>query len=331
MEEDILYNTIENFKKNSELILELDTWFGAQKNSFDGKLKLQIGSKEHFFFFEIRKNISLSRISDLDHYSNHDAIIIADYISKPAKSFFKKHQISYLDMAGNAFIVNGEHLFINIETNKNLKISTGKPNRAFSKTGLKVIYQTLVDETIVNMPYRHISKVTKVSIDTVGKVFKELLQEKYLIQVRKKVFQVQNKERLFQEWVTLFNRVLRPKLKQRTFAYRGDTINALLETSDLDSIGGELAAEHLSKYLIAQNTIIYTDEPFFKIAKKMNLIPSSDGSVTIVEKFWGNTLSRNDTNIVHPILVYADLLNSPSPRNLETAKIIYNKYVKNIL
>jgi hypothetical protein len=60
-----------------------------------------------------------------------------------------------------------------------------------------------------------------------------------------------------------------------------------------------------------------------KINNKLRKDP--DGDIEILKTFWdvGHELHRTDT--VHPILVYADLLASGDPRNLEVAQIIYEQ------
>lgn len=332
MKKDILYNAIENFTINSKFNLEFDS-LPNKNNDLGGKLNLIMDNNEFDFMFEIKKNLTLSKLPSLQYYldGKNNIILISDYIPKLVKEHLKEKNISYLDTSGNAFITNGKSVFIYLETNKTLKFSSKKSNRAFSKSGLKVIYQILINKEIINMPYRYIGQASKVSIDTVGKVFKELLRDKYLIQIREKEFKIQNKERLIQEWTTVFNRVLRPKLRQRNFKPKDFTLSELLYIPSLNSIGGELAAEFLSNYLIAENAIIYTDRPFIDIAREFNLIPATDGSITLVEKFWTDEQTNYKEITVNPILVYADLLNDPKPRNLETAKMIYDKDVKNIL
>ncbi len=334
MIKDILHNAIQNFSANSKFNLEFGSFHDSvQDDDYSGHLKLKSNAGGFDFIFEVKKGLSLSKLPDIDKYvAHHDNIIlVSDYISKSLKAYLKEKNVSYLDTAGNAFITNNKGVFIYVETNKNARLSSGKSNRAFSKSGLKVIYQILINKDIVNKPYRYIGQASKVSIDTVAKVFKELLRDKYLIQIKEKEFEVQDKERLLQEWVTIFNRVLRPKLKQRNFKPKKGALNQLLNTNLPNIIGGELAAESLSNYLIAEGAVIYTDKPFIDTALSLELIPATGGIITLIEKFWAEEFALENGVTVHPILVYADLLSHPKPRNLETAKIIYDKYVKAIL
>lgn len=335
MEEDILYMAIDNFTTNSNLNIEVKDLYTDKKQDqgCDGVLSLFTSQMKFDFVFEIKKRFTLSKLSKtfIPSTSFTSIILISDYIPKPVKEFLKEKNISYLDTAGNAFITNNEELYIYVETNKNIPLTPQKSSRAFSKSGLKVIYQLLINEKTLNTPYRYIGEVSQVSIDTVRRVLKELQRDQFIVKINKKKSKLQNKERLFQEWVILFNRVLRPKLKQKKFDAKNFTnIRLLINVSNPSSIGGELAGEMLSNHLIAQNAILYTDKSFFDLARKLELRPNTKGAITFIEKFWKNS-TTNNKKTVHSILVYADLVNNPTPRNLETAKLIYDKYVKTFL
>lgn len=328
MKQDILYTAIEKLFELSTFHLEIISLHDNVPNyKYDGTLRFGDNSIKTDFTFKVKKRLTLSKIPEINQNNTENTILISDYIPKPVKKYLKERNQSYLDSAGNAFITDKQGLVIYIETNKNAPISTKKSNRAFSKSGLKIVYQILIDEHILNKTYRYIGEVSQVSIDTVRHVLKDLLRDKYIVKANAKKFKLINKERLLQEWVTLFNKVLRPKLNQRNF----NPISKNIRLSDLSInafIGGELAAEHLSNYLIAESVIIYTNKPFFELAKSSELMPSTDGKITLIEKFWTEKEIERTQKLVNPILIYADLLNSPTPRNLETAEIIYNKYVK---
>lgn len=331
MEQDILYTAIEKLYEHSKLQLEVTSLHHNPNNqAYDGMLKFNNRLTKTDFMFKVKKRLTFSKIPEINTNETKNTILIADYIPTAVKKYLKEKNQSYLDVTGNAFITDKQAVIAYIETNKNLSIFPKKTNRAFSKSGLKVIYQILIDAHILNQPYRHIGELSQVSIDTVRLVLKDLLRDKYLVKINQKQLKLINKERLLQEWATYFNKVLRPKLNQRNF--KPVSKNIRLNVPPLNaSIGGELAAEYLSDYLIAESAIIYTSESFFELAKSANWIPATDGKITLIEQFWTEKEPINSQKIVPPILVYADLLNTPNPRNIETAEIIYNKYVKTTL
>lgn len=258
--------------------------------------------------------------------------IITDYISKPLKSHLKSEAISYVDAAGNAFLYDGNGLLLHVETNKTERIKKAQGNRAFTKSGLKVVFLFLTNGDILNLPYRTIAGIADVSIDTVGKTIKGLLKDHYLHQKSSRQYQIADKGRLLRDWTLFFNKILRPKLKQRRFAFKHSSsyFSSLLEKAEGKyTVGGAAAAAHLTNYLIAEEAILYTSSPFVDLARHLELIPKENGGILIMEQFWidqADYLPAKAT--VSPVLIYADLLSSPSPRNMDTAKIIYEQYVR---
>ncbi len=60
-----------------------------------------------------------------------------------------------------------------------------------------------------------------------------------------------------------------------------------------------------------------------KITNKLRNDPNGD--VEILKAFWDVENEKNRTDIVNPILIYADLMATGDPRNIETAEIIYEQ------
>jgi hypothetical protein len=86
--------------------------------------------------------------------------------------------------------------------------------------------------------------------------------------------------------------------------------------------GGEPAAKLLTAYLKPAKLTLYTTESKTTLLKTYKLAPQDHGVLGIYKKFWKFNTGPLDT--VPPILVYADLVNTGDPRNLETAKKLYD-------
>ncbi|PIY07706.1 MAG: hypothetical protein COZ18_16085 [Flexibacter sp. CG_4_10_14_3_um_filter_32_15] len=334
MNKDLLHLAIENLGKNLSIDIKYEIEYEfLQKDNYqiDGKLVFlnEIPFKE--FSIEMKNNLSLSVLSHLIKLNEkiNNLLVVSDYISKPLKEKLRQKNISYLDAAGN-FYLKKENLFIYIETNKTNRNNFKKINKAFSPAGLKVIYNLLIVPNLLTKSYRDIAEQSTVSIHTVGKVIKELLRDGYIIKESEKNYIIRDKERLFQDWVTLFNKVLRPKLKQKNYESlknKQELFDSVKQNDKMDSVGGELAAQILTDYLIAENIYFYTEDAFLDISKEHRLIPSENGSVRLIEKFWKSEKSSKQLT-VHTILVYADLLDNPTPRNIETAQLLFQKHIK---
>jgi len=66
--------------------------------------------------------------------------------------------VNYLEGNGNAYI-NYNDRFLYIDTNKSLKTKEDKGNRAFTKTGLKVIFHFLLQPQLINKTQREIANI----------------------------------------------------------------------------------------------------------------------------------------------------------------------------
>ncbi|WP_020566766.1 type IV toxin-antitoxin system AbiEi family antitoxin [Neolewinella persica] len=330
MEHEILQLALAGFLKTTGFNLKIV----KLKGDNHGDAVLQFAQKGHKadFVVAVKKRLTNDKLPSLRKFLEEAVcpLLVSDYIPMPLKSYFREQGICYLDAAGNAYLDDGKGLFLFVETNKNHTVEDRKSGRAFSKAGLKVVFQILKNEDVVNEPYRNISAKAGVSIDTVGKVIKELLQDKYLVKVSTKEYKIYDYSRLLQEWVVLFNKVLRPKLRQRKFSLVDAGVSGIVDSGLKDSLGGELGAELLTTYLTAESSLVYTNRSFVDVAKELGLRPYKKGEVTLIEKFWQDD-DRVGESTVHPLLVYADLLDIPTPRNLEAANIIYQEHVEDNL
>ncbi len=298
---------------------------------FDAKIAIYHGNLENKYFAEIKKKIVPNNVPRiLEQTKNIEPIIIiADYITPKAKELLRINNISYVDTAGNMFL-KSQYLYLLIQTNKTNRNTLKTNTKAFNKAGLKVIYQFLLNPEFINKPYRFIGEKANVTIATVGVVLKDLLKENYIIQENKKEYKFHNKERLFEEWVKEYNKNLRPKLRKKKYRWLNKSVNWRKIKLPRETFwGGVNAAELLTEYLIADKIEIYTGQKFEEVMKRLKILPDDKGDITITELFWKN--KEHNNQLVEPMLIYADLLGGTNTRYLETANIIYKKYVQDKL
>ncbi len=300
-------------------------------NFIDAKVAIHYGDEREKYFVEEKKKIVPSQVSTIiEHAKNiKPLIVIADYITPKAKELLRMNGISYADTAGNMFLKTNS-VYILIQTNNTNRDKIKTNTRAFNPAGLKVIYQFLTNPEYINKPYRFIGNKANVTIATVGVVLKDLLREKYIIRKNDKEYEFQNREKLFQEWVKGYNRKLKPKLRQKRYKWLNKKQNwRKVKLPKQTFWGGANAAEKLTEYLIAENIEIYTGLNFAEVMKSLKLLPDASGEIIITEIFWKDQVQKEI--YVNPMLIYADLVNEGNARYLETADLIYQKYVKNKL
>jgi hypothetical protein len=91
--------------------------------------------------------------------------------------------------------------------------------------------------------------------------------------------------------------------------------------------GGEVAAAKVNKHLKPEKVIIYAHEIPGKLIIENKLRKATAGDIEILKPFWKFYHEFIDLGIVPPLLVYADLMATGDDRNIETAGIIYDKYL----
>lgn len=269
-----------------------------------------------------------------------NGILVTRQVTPPMAERLKTMGIAFIDTAGNAYI-NDPPVFIYIVGRKNkvvpVKNITG---RAFRPAGLKVIFALLCRPELARAPYREIVNATHVAQGTVGWVMNDLKQQKFLADRGKYGRKLINTAKLFDTWVETYARELRPKLLIGTYK---TTKNEWWKNVDwwkaTACLGGEPAAAVLTDYLKPETITVYTPENPNQFLLTHQLRKDPDGDVELLKKFWdidfpwdheGNHAGNYD-GIAPPLLIYADLIATGNDRNIETAKIVYDKYIHRLI
>ena len=272
---------------------------------------------------EPRQHHITTLINKAERQPNVPFLLIAHTIFPKLQEQLKEHHINYIDLEGNVYLQNqGLYIFTQNQKKKKQKRETG--NRAFTKTGLKVIFHFLVKQEFINQNQRTIKDETGVALGNIPKVFEGLKETGYLIKKDKQEFILVNKRELIDRWIEGYQTQLKPTLKKRTY---DSTVPwqdiALNEKATV--WGGEPAADILTHYLRPEKYILYTNEDQANLIRNYKLKPKKNGDIEVVKMFWNE--NYNETT-APPLLIYADLMIEGGKRNRETAKMIYNDHIE---
>lgn len=277
-------------------------------------------------------------------------LLIADYVNRKLAQRLKDAGVQFIDTAGNAYI-RQEHFYLNIRGNDPLATLTVKqqrkppvtvplgrneairPNqrkgtgRAFTPTGLKVVYELILQPELVSKTYRQIAAKADVAIGTVGWVLNDLKAQGIVVdRGKEKVFT--DGKALIDAWVEAYPLRLRTKQLIGLFvAEDQDWWKDFTIEKHEAQWGGEVAAARLTKYLRPAIATIYTRGDIGRLIQDARLAKArreEDANVELLKPFW---LDDGPGDTVHPLLVYADLIATGDTRNLETARMIYDEYL----
>jgi hypothetical protein len=326
-EVELLKKALDTFAIATDIKIEIEHYLD-KSNEFDALGSLTIDGKKVpvAIEFKIRPTPALVMITKLKE-KQEQILIVADYVNPILAERLKTENIWFVDTAGNAYIKLAP-LFIYIKGNKPIEKPAARTlGRAFQPTGLKVIYAFLCNPELVNASYREIAKRSEVALGTVGWVMTDLTQLGNIVDMGHRGRRLKEKKKLLDRWVTAYSEKLRPKLKIGKYkAPNPDWWGKTGLHNQQAYWGGEVAADQLTHYLKPETITIYVMKKWVGELTIMNkLRKDPNGDIEILNTFWNVDNEFNRKEIVNPILVYADLMATNDPRNIETAKIIYEQ------
>jgi len=325
--QEILYSALDNIPDEVGINI---TWDENVLTKQEGKLMLTFKNQTVGFNIEIKKELREHQLPILEATAQkkHPFILVAHYLRPKIKTELRKRNIAYLEKNGNIFI-NYKNWIILIDANKPIDLAKETGNRAFTKTGLKVVYLYLTEEKWLNEPQRKIAKKTDIGLGNISNVNHGLQKEKFLLKVNRTQKQINNKKGLLEKWMKAYAITLQPELKIGQFRFADEKNFTHYRKIQLDEKtwwGGEPAGDILTNYLRPGELTIYTTNTRTGLMKRYKLIPDPNGDVRVYQAFW-DTTEQQHQETVHPLLVYVDLMNTGDNRCYETAQMIWGKYL----
>ena len=320
MEQEIINIALDNLKETTGI-----NTLWRLNGSLDGITTFIIDGKNYEYVTEIKRELRQHQIHRIEHYhkTNKNFLIVAERIFPKIKNQLRELGIAYLEANGNIFIkTNGFYLFIDV--NKPYKIRNKKSNRAFTKTGLKVIMQFLINPQLINRTHREIADIADVGLGNIPQVIEGLKETGYLIALDKKNYIWENLRDLINRWINDYAAELRPKTVKGHYKVLENWKNISLN-EEVTVWGGEPAADLLTEYLRPEKFLLHSKENNVNLIKNYKLIPDKNGNLEVLDMFWNN---QNNTATAPPIIVYAELIIEGGKRNKEVAKLIFDEFIE---
>lgn len=296
----------------------------------DGAIKFLINEREFRMFVEVKSELRYHHLPQLFDLAGKykPLMVVAEKIFPTIKETLRNKKIAYLDTAGNIYIHTDKN-FIWIDGNKTNVEKRTVTNRAFTKTGLKIVFYLLINKDAVNIPYRKLAEATDVALGNIKNVIDGLKEAGFILRINDNKLKLQNKKALLERWLVGYRETLKPTLLLGKYKFwnKENLPNwQMLPIQIRESQwGGEPAGEFLTNYLVPINLALYTNQKTALVTKWI-LLPDENGNVALYKKFWKDETLDNE-KFAPPLLVYADLMLTDDPRCQETAQMIYDKYL----
>jgi hypothetical protein len=307
----------------------------------DGCLRIGFGKQHIDYVVEAKRTLTtdtlggtLTQLRQLKKVAKAPSLLVTNYVAPPLAERLKEEKQQFADAAGNAYLT-GPGLFIYISGRKPaLEKPDHRGGGALTSAGIKVLYALICDPALVNKPYRSIAAAAGVALGATPKVLADLKGHGFLRTAgRTKKRSLNANRRLLDEWSLAYAHTLRPKtLLGRYIVPEFSSWLAWELDPTATQWGAEPAANRLIGHLIPGLLTIYADKlPGLLIVQQRLIVADptiQEGILELRKPFWGSELKPGEqATVVPPPLIYADLLATGDSRCIDTAEMIYARYL----
>lgn len=319
MKQDIIHISLQNLNQLTDIQA---TW--NNNGPLDGELDFTVNGNTYTFTVQIKRELRTHQLHQVEDCSHRfePFLLVANRLFPKIKEALRHNDIPYLEANGNIFLKNKD-FFLFVDTQKPLVVEKNTGNRAFTKTGLKVLFYLLQNKDAINLPQRELAELTDVGLGNIPQIIDGLKASGFLIPLNKKNYVWENRNALLDRWLSGYATVLRPKLLKERFAIKGNW-QELQFNNEKTVWGGEPAADLLTNHLRPETFLIYTKENRQELIKNYRLMPDKNGEIQVLDMFWKFNYDKG----APPLLVYADLMLEGGKRNTETANIIFREHIQ---
>src|SRR3990172_4365623 len=307
----------------------------------DAWLRVGRGRDRTLYAAMVRKRLAPAALGPMLHPlagAKARGMLIADFLTPPVALRLGEKGVAFVDAVGNAWIEQ-PGLVLWHTGNKPVRTpKAGQAVRVFQPAGIQVVFALLCDPGCVNAPVREIAEMAGVAHGTVGRILDDLRRMGHVVELgrregargRARQRRLLQRRRLLDLWVEAYAQVLRPRLDPRRYRPLNATTPDWWKKAAYRELGawlgGEGAAEMVTRYLKPQDITIYADDRA-AFLKKHRLVFDPQGLVILLDRFWHFDHEWEFPDVVPPALIYADLLATGDDRCRETAGMVYDKYL----
>lgn len=301
---------------------------------------IRVGGKKRplDFAVEARERVTSAGLGTLAMEFRQPArrsLLVTSYVTPQQAEELREKNIPFLDTAGNVFL-NEPSLFVFVTGKRPTapRVPTKNFSQAFRPSGLGILFALLGQPGLENQPMRDIAVAADVSLGAVSWELKQLEQAGYLLNSKTHGRRLLKQAELLKRWIEAYHERWRPKLLlARCSASRPDWWKG--KDARLKAYhaywGGEVAAEKLTNYLKPQTQTIYTRGTAKELQLEFELKRDPQGDIEILQVFWPPEEKGTVRQLAPELLVYADLLGDADERRLETAGLIYERYLAELI
>jgi hypothetical protein len=282
--------------------------------------------------------MALQQIEKIKDFFQKDAIplIVVPYMGKSGIDFCQDHDLSWIDLSGNAHI-KAPGLFIHVEGRPNRFKNVGRPSNVFAPKSARIARQLLI-EPGKSYNQRELSQITVLDEGHTSRIVRRLEELNLIVKDDRGFLRPSDPDQLLDAWFEAYDFSKHYIIKGHIAARSGEELlkrmSQALAEQQIDYAATGLAAAwqytHFAKFRLV--TLFLADPPGKNLFDLLHFREDDRGANTwlVVPNdkgvFHGSS-ARDNIVCVHPVQTYLDLKGHPE-RAKEAASMVRQESLK---
>jgi hypothetical protein len=282
--------------------------------------------------------MALQQISEIKDSFKKDAIplIVVPYMGKSGINFCQDHDLSWIDLSGNAHI-KAPKLLIHVEGRQNQFKTVGRPANIFAPKSARIVRQLLIEPEKA-YTQRELSQVTGLDEGHTSRIVRRLEELNLIDRDDQGSLRSSDPDQLIDAWLETYDFYRHQIIKGHIAARSGEELlkrmSQTLAEQQIDyaatGLAGAWQYTHFAMFRLA--TFFLADSPGKSLFDLLHFREDDRGANTwlVVPNdngvFHGSS-ARDDIVCVHPVQIYLDLKGHPE-RAKEAAVMVRQKSLK---
>lgn len=260
-------------------------------------------------------------------------ILFAPFISRQKGEFLREHGVQYIDRVGNSHLrIDDDHVAL-IDGRKPDPPPNPRPGGG-AKRAL-VLFALLAKEDLVRRPVREVAQSAGVGRSVTADALAHLRENGIVGFTGRRLVILQVHE-LLERWLALYATTVRPKYLTGRFHSRvrgAEDLESQIESEMSGErmgtwgFGGTAGTFRLFRHYRGEETVVHSIQqpPFAK--RSPGFSPSSTGNLVSIQIPSPAAYESETPGIVHPLLLYSELLAQGGSRERETAMELRQRHL----
>jgi hypothetical protein len=268
-------------------------------------------------------------------------LLCAPYVAPTMARYLIERRVGFFDATGNCHLSIGGEVFLHHVESRRVE-STGASPRAVRAPGYNIVFAILTKPELLEASVREIEQYAHATKSTVSNQLRRLEAEGILARARGHLRLVRPRD-LFEKFIAGYADVLRPRLFIGRYATPFREPEVLEEKIEMELPAGNAGADgrnwwwggssagwRLTKHYRSPVTTLHIDELSPDALRRLRALPSPTGTLELLRIPNAAAIDgvEGHVDVVHPLLVYAEMMTSSDERTREAAAGLREQHLR---